>query len=312
MPAICICLRKNSVMTLPRGTYLAQLSRFERKELWVAMMQCRLCSSTMGDRPSKQTAVNRGAIQHSAATYLVFQSRSSKRDKVFVATVPLSRCFDQGNSQSPTSISRANTPGSLLHAPDPHTCHSHTLTHILSLTTTNITYLLAVNHSVDPYAPKITMVETRKRKYVEELPCPRESSADTCPPTTILRQSARLLKRLKQESTLSPTSPSSGDTSEVDSDSTLVPETVKKPSRSKPKPTAKPSSPPKATVVLKRGRKWEIFFGREIRDSAVGVTDELLASFLESEVTTRFPGEAPIPALRASGAEPWTTGARWW
>lgn len=52
-----------------------------------------------------------------------------------------------------------------------------------------------------------------------------------------------------------------------------------------PRPAAAPE------ICLKRARKWEVFFGREIKDDPTGkgVTDEAMDDFLADEVTARFP-----------------------
>lgn len=151
------------------------------------------------------------------------------------------------------------------------------------------------------------MVETRKRKYVEEAPPSHNPSANPCLPSKNLRQSPRLTKKLKQNTaTASPSSSQDDATSVADSETTVIAETAAKPKPSKrthgkttkttttrtPNPSPAPSPTQETTTpatALKRGRKWEMFLGREIRDRAAGVTDELLASFLESEVTARFP-----------------------
>lgn len=144
------------------------------------------------------------------------------------------------------------------------------------------------------------MVETRKRKYAEDQRGPGKPAL-----AAASRQSERLMKKQKQGANMSstslttppatpPTLTSNNDTPQTTPDAKSTTEGAKKRTRSKPTPKPKPepqatSAPNSISTPLKRGRKWEIFFGREIKDDSAGVTDELLADFLENEVTARFP-----------------------
>lgn len=47
--------------------------------------------------------------------------------------------------------------------------------------------------------------------------------------------------------------------------------------------------PAKLGGLFKPGRKWEIYFGKEIANVPEGVTDEEVTEFLDNEISTRFP-----------------------
>ncbi|OIW35462.1 hypothetical protein CONLIGDRAFT_689906 [Coniochaeta ligniaria NRRL 30616] len=138
---------------------------------------------------------------------------------------------------------------------------------------------------------------TRKRKHDEEEACKiKTTTLLVPPPTPTTRQSPRLAKKQKLDYAQTalplatpPDSTYGGDSPEATTTLTLDLPPVKKAFNKRVHWTPPTPIRTQASTTLKRGRKWEIFFGREIKDDCAGVTDELLCDFLENEVTARFP-----------------------